>query len=398
MVKVNKIVILGGGFGGLYTAIKLTQFPWQESNPEIVLIDKNDRFLFSPLLYELITDEMQSWEVAPSYYELLSNTSIRFLQDTVTEIDDTARQISLKNNGDLSYDYLVMALGGKTPVNQVSGASDFAIPFRTLEDAYRVKEKLRVLENSDLEAIRVVVVGGGYSGVELALKVADRLGKRGKIRIVDRGSEILSDSPEFNRKTAEKALRDRTIWTDLETEVTNITEKDISLSYKNQIDTIPVDLVLWTVGTKPVMLEKKFPFATNAQGKIEINSYLQVKDNSVVWALGDLVECYDQQGKKLPATAQVAFQQADYCAWNIWATIENKPLLAFKYQPLGEMLALGKDSATISGLGLSLGGGLGYLARRLIYLYRLPTFEHQIAVAMNWITSPLTQLMGSANE
>ncbi|WRL40010.1 NAD(P)/FAD-dependent oxidoreductase [Cyanobacterium aponinum UTEX 3222] len=394
----NKIVILGGGFGGLYTAIKLAQFPWQESNPEIVLIDKNDRFLFSPLLYELITDEMQSWEVAPSYYELLSNTSIRFLQDTVTEIDDTARQISLKNNGDLSYDYLVMALGGKTPVNQVSGASDFAIPFRTLEDAYRVKEKLRVLENSDLEAIRVVVVGGGYSGVELALKVADRLGKRGKIRIVDRGSEILSDSPEFNRKTAEKALRDRTIWTDLETEVTNITEKDISLSYKNQIDTIPVDLVLWTVGTKPVMLEKKFPFATNAQGKIEINSYLQVKDNSVVWALGDLVECYDQQGKKLPATAQVAFQQADYCAWNIWATIENKPLLAFKYQPLGEMLALGKDSATISGLGLSLGGGLGYLARRLIYLYRLPTFEHQMAVAMNWITSPLTQLIGSANE
>ncbi|MTF39262.1 NAD(P)/FAD-dependent oxidoreductase [Cyanobacterium aponinum] len=398
MVKVNKIVILGGGFGGLYTAIKLAQFPWQESNPEIVLIDKNDRFLFSPLLYELITDEMQSWEVAPSYYELLSNTSIRFLQDTVTEIDDTARQISLKNNGDLSYDYLVMALGGKTPVNQVSGASDFAIPFRTLEDAYRVKEKLRVLENSDLEAIRVVVVGGGYSGVELALKVADRLGKRGKIRIVDRGSEILSDSPEFNRKTAEKALRDRTIWTDLETEVTNITEKDISLSYKNQIDTIPVDLVLWTVGTKPVMLEKKFPFATNAQGKIEINSYLQVKDNSVVWALGDLVECYDQQGKKLPATAQVAFQQADYCAWNIWATIENKPLLAFKYQPLGEMLALGKDSATISGLGLSLGGGLGYLARRLIYLYRLPTFEHQMAVAMNWITSPLAQLIGSANE
>lgn len=394
----NKIVILGGGFGGLYTAIKLAQFPWQESNPEIVLIDKNDRFLFSPLLYELITDEMQSWEVAPSYYELLSNTSIRFLQDTVTEIDDTARQISLKNNGNLSYDYLVMALGGKTPVNQVSGASDFAIPFRTLEDAYRVKEKLRVLENSDLEAIRVVVVGGGYSGVELALKVADRLGKKGKIRIVDRGSEILSDSPEFNRKTAEKALCDRTIWTDLETEVTNITEKDISLSYKNQIDTIPVDLVLWTVGTKPVMLEKKFPFATNAQGKIEINSYLQVKDNSVVWALGDLVECYDQQGKKLPATAQVAFQQADYCAWNIWATIENKPLLAFKYQPLGEMLALGKDSATISGLGLSLGGGLGYLARRLIYLYRLPTFEHQMAVAMNWITSPLTQLIGSANE
>jgi len=390
---VKKIVILGGGFGGLYTALKLTQFTWsQESNPEIILIDKNDRFLFSPLLYELITEEMQSWEIAPAYADLLGNTSIRFIQDTVTDINPTSQQISLKNHDSLNYDYLVTALGGKTPTDQVSGASEYAIPFRTLEDAYKVKEKLRRLENSEADTIRVVVVGGGYSGVELALKIADRLGNRGKIRIVDRNSEILSDSPEFNRKTAQKALNSRKIWTDLETEVTNITETEISLSYKNQIDTIPVDLVLWTVGTKPVMLENKLPFPKTSQGKIEINSQLQVKDYPNVSAIGDLVDCYNQEGEKLPATAQVAFQQADYCAWNIWASIEHKPLLAFKYQPLGEMLALGKDNASISGLGISLDGNLGYLARRLIYLYRLPTLEHQIAVAVNWMTSPLVNI------
>lgn len=389
----KKIVILGGGFGGLYTALKLAQFTWsQKPNPEIILIDKNDRFLFSPLLYELITEEMQSWEIAPAYVDLLSNTSIRFIQDTVTDINPTAQEISLKNNDSLNYDYLVIALGGKTPTNQVSGASEYAIPFRTLADAYKVKERLRILEKSDADAIRVVVVGGGYSGVELALKIADRLGNRGKIRIVERNSEILRNSPEFNRKTAQKALNSRKIWTDLETEVTNITDTEISLTYKNQIDTIPVDLVLWTVGTKPVMLENQLPFGKTSQGKIEINAQLQVKDYPNVSAIGDLVDCYNQEGKKLPATAQVALQQADYCAWNIWASIEHKPLLAFKYQPLGEMLALGKDNATISGLGISLDGNLGYLARRLIYLYRLPTLEHQIAVAVNWMTSPFLSL------
>lgn len=390
----KKIVILGGGFGGLYTALKLTQFTWvKESHPEIILIDKNDRFLFSPLLYELITEEVQSWEIAPAYADLLGNTSIRFIQDTVTEINPTTQKISLKNHPSLNYDYLVIALGSKTPTDQVSGASDYAIPFRTLEDAYKVKEKLRILENSDADAIRVAVVGGGYSGVELALKIADRLGNRGKIRIIDRNSEILRDSPDFNRKTAEKAFNNRKIWVDLETDVVKITDKEISLAYKNQIDTIPVDLVLWTVGTKPVMLDNQLPFAQTPQGKIEINSQLQVKDYPNISAIGDLVDCYNQDGKKLPATAQVAFQQADYCAWNIWASIEDKPLLTFKYQPLGEMLALGKDNATISGLGISLDGNLGYLARRLIYLYRLPTLEHQIAVAVNWITSPFLNIV-----
>lgn len=390
----KKIVILGGGFGGLYTALKLTQFTWvKESHPEIILIDKNDRFLFSPLLYELITEEVQSWEIAPAYADLLGNTSIRFIQDTVTEIHPTSQKISLKNHPSLNYDYLVIALGGKTPTDQVSGASDYAIPFRTLEDAYKVKEKLRILENSDADAIRVAVVGGGYSGVELALKIADRLGNRGKIRIIDRNSEILRDSPDFNRKTAEKALNNRKIWVDLETDVVKITDREISLAYKNQIDIIPVDLVLWTVGTKPVMLDNQLPFAQTPQGKIEINSQLQVKDYPNISAIGDLVDCYNQEGKKLPATAQVAFQQADYCAWNIWASIEDKPLLTFKYQPLGEMLALGTDNATISGLGISLDGNLGYLARRLIYLYRLPTLEHQIAVAVNWITSPFLNVV-----
>lgn len=388
----KKIIIVGGGFGGLYTALRLIQLDWKQP-PEITIIDQNNRFLFSPLLYELITEEMQSWEIAPHYADLLANTPIKYIQNTVTNIDINEQKVILSNNDSLSYDRLVIALGGTTPTDLVKGAKEYAIPFRSLENAYQLKEKLRQLENSDQEIIRVAIVGGGYSGVELALKIAHRLGNRGKIRIIDRGNDILKNSPEFNQKTAKKALQKNQIWLDLETEIEEIKEEEITLSYKNKSDTIPVDVVLWTVGTKPVKIINKLSLPQNKQGKININSFLQVENYPEIFGLGDLVECYDQQNKLLPSTAQVAFQQSDYCAWNIWASLEEKPLLPFQYQPLGEMLALGIDNATLSGLGMSLNGDLAYIARRLIYLYRLPTFNHQLAVAFNWITSPLASLI-----
>ena len=391
----NKIVILGGGFGGLYTALRLQELKWTESQPEIILIEQNDHFVFSPLLYELITDEMQSWEVAPYYSDLLANTSIRFIQDKVKNVDPNSQEVILENHKSINYDRLVVALGGKTPIEMVPGAKEYAIPFRNLDHAYRLKEKLRQLENTEQETIRVAIVGGGYSGVELALKIADRLGERGRIRIVDRNSDILTKSPHHNQDKAKQALSDRQIWLDLDTEVVEIEANQISLRYKGQVDVIATDIVLWTVGTQPVTLNHQLPFPKNKQGGIEINPELQVKDTPHVFALGDLVTCQDKDGKSLPATAQVAFQQSDYCAWNVWASLEEKPLLPFQYQPLGEMLALGSDSATLSGLGVSLDGGLAYLARRLVYLYRLPTVEHQLAVALNWITNPISSLINS---
>ncbi len=393
----KKIVIVGGGFGGLYTALKLKDLDWSDSIPEIILIEQNDRFVFSPLLYELVTEEMQSWEVAPYYVDLLANTPIRFIQDKVVDIDNTTQEVVLENHDNVSYDRLVVALGGKTPVEIVEGAKEYAIPFRTLDHAYRLKEKLRNLEYLDQEIIRVAVVGGGYSGVELALKIADRLGERGRMRIIDRNTEILLDSPTFNQEKAKKALSDNKIWLDLDTEVESVEANQISLKYKGQVDVIPTDIVVWTIGTTPITIENTFPFPKNEKGQIKINPHLQVEDNPDVFALGDLVASQDKDGNSIASTAQVAFQQSDYCAWNIWASIEDKPMLTFKYQPLGEMLTLGADTATLSGLGMELDGGLAYFARRLVYLYRLPTPEHQLAVALNWITNPIATLLSSVS-
>lgn len=396
MTKRSRICILGGGFGGLYTALRLSELPWEyEPQPEITLIDKSDRFLFSPLLYELVTEEMQSWEVAPPFEELLANTGIIFYQGCVTDIDIEAKQVKLADDVSIEYDKLVLSTGGKTPLSTVPGAREHAIPFRTLNDAYRLKERLRLLEESSKDKIRVAVVGGGYSGVELACKLADRLGERGRIRIIERGDKILKDSPEFNRESAIKALEKRQIWQDLETEVERVESDTISLIYKGQIDTIPVDLVMWTVGYQVSELIQKLPLPQNERALLKIKPTLQVVDRDEIYALGDVADCYDADGNPLPATAQVAFQQSDYCAWNLWASYNNRPLLSFRYQPLGEMMTLGTDNATISGLGLKLDGSLAYIARRLIYLYRLPTLKHQLTVGFNWITQPIVELLSS---
>jgi NADH dehydrogenase len=388
----TKICILGGGFGGLYTALRLSQLPWESTpKPEIILVDQSDRFVFSPLLYELLTRELQTWEIAPPYSELLQGTGIQFYHSTVSAIDIHQQTVQLANKSELNYDRLVLALGGETPLDLVPGATANAYPFRTITDAYRLEERLRILEAKNPEKIRVAIVGGGYSGVELACKLADRIGEKGRFRLIEVADQILRTSPEFNREAAKKALDSKGVFIDLETKVVAIEKDSISLEYKSQVDTIPVDLVIWTVGTKVSPVVKSLPLKQNQRGQITTTPQLQVLEHPEIFALGDLADCLDAEGKQVPATAQVAFQQADYTAWNIWASITNRPLLPFRYQPLGEMMALGIDNATLTGLGVQLDGSFAYLARRLAYLYRLPTLNHQLKVGFNWLFSPIIQ-------
>lgn len=389
-----RICILGGGFGGLYTALRLSQLPWEPSQkPEMVLVDQSDRFLFSPFLYELLTGELQTWEIAPPFEELLQNTGVRFCQGVVSGIDIDQRRVHLQDGPEISYDRLVLALGGETPLDIVPGATSYAYPFRTITDVYRLEERLRVLEESDADKIRVAIVGGGYSGVELACKLVDRLGERGRFRLIELSDQILRTSPEFNRQAASKALEARGVFIDLETKVESIGQDSMSLEYKNQVDMIPVDLVIWTVGTRVMPVVRALGVKQNQRGQISTTPTLQVLDHPEIFALGDLADCLDALGQQVPATAQAAFQQADYAAWNIWATLTNRPLLPFRYQFLGEMMTLGIDNATFTGLGFKLDGPLAYVARRLAYLYRLPTLDHQLKVGFNWLARPIIEAL-----
>jgi len=391
----DRVVILGGGFGGLHAALRLAQLPWHNGHsPEITLVDRSDRFVFLPLLYELVTGELETWEIAPSYDELLADTPIRFIQGSVTVLDLDGHRVTLADGQHLPYDRLILALGGETPMDTVPGAADHALPFRSLADAYRLGDRLRALERSGADKIRVAVIGGGYSGVELACKLADRLGDRGRLRLVERGDRLLSNSPEFNRTAADRALEKRSIWIDWETSVERIEADTLYLNYRGTAEAIPVDLVLWTVGNRIPALIQNLPLQKGDRGQLLTDATLQIRDRADLFAIGDLAEIRDADGTSAPSTGQAAMQQGDYAAWNVWASLRDRPLLPFRYQNLGEMLALGNDSATLTGLGLELDGPLAYLARRLVYLYRMPSPSHQLKVGLNWVARPLLDALG----
>jgi demethylphylloquinone reductase len=395
MTSVPRICILGGGFGGLYTALRLNQLAWEPGQqPEITLIDRQPNFVFTPLLYELITGEMQGWEIAPPFAELLKGTDIRFIQGSVDWIDKNQKSVTLEDKTEIEYDRLVLALGCETPSESVPGVTEHAIPFRSLQDAYKLDQKLRVFEASSAERIRIAIVGAGYSGVEVACKLADRLKERGRIRLIQSRDTILPNVPEFNRKAALKALEQRGIWVDLETTVAEITADSIGLNYKGQTDIIPVEIVMWTVGNQVSPAISHFGLSLNSQGKITVAETLQVTDNPAIFALGDAVAILNgEESQSIPTTAQVALQQSDFVAWNVWSSLTDRPLLPFRYTNLGEMMVLGDDNAVLSGMGIQFDGPLAYLARRLVYLYRLPTLEHQLKVGLNWLTQPLVKLL-----
>lgn len=395
MTSVPRICILGGGFGGLYTALRLTQLAWETGQkPEITLIDRQTNFVFTPLLYELITREMQSWEIAPPFAELLKGTDIRFVQGSVKQIDKEGKSVMLEDETEIAYDRLVLALGCETPSESVPGVLEHAIGFRSLDDAYKLDAKLRLLEASSAERIRIAIVGAGYTGVEVACKLADRLKERGRIRLVQSRDTILPNAAEFNRNAALKALEQRGIWVDLETSVSEITADSLGLIYKGQTDIIPVEIVMWTVGNQVSPAISHFGLALNPEGKITVTETLQVMEHTEIFALGDAVAMLDRQEiQSIPTTAQVALQQSDFVAWNIWSSLTDRPLLPFQYTELGEMMTLGDDNAVLSGMGIQLDGPLAYIARRLVYLYRLPTLEHQLKVGFNWLTQPLVKLL-----
>lgn len=383
----SRIIIVGGGFGGLYTALNLCQFPWTDSTrPEIVLINDERHFLFSPLLYELITGEMQSWEIAPPYEELLADTPVRFQQAQVRWVNLAQRSVEMGGES-LTGDYLVLAVGGETQRPPIPGLPEYAYEFRTLADAERLRERLRVLLTGS-GVVRVAIVGAGPSGIELACKLADQLGNRGRIRLVDRGPEILKTFSPFARETAQTALERRGVWLNLMTTVTEITANSITLNYKDQLDILPVDLVVWTAGTRTPAWIQNLPAQHDDQGRLVVRPTLQLVDYPQVLALGDVAACVDEQGQAIPRTAQAAFQQADYAAWNLWALTTGRPLLPFKYFHLGEMLTLGTEDAALSGLGMQLQGPLAYVARRLVYLWRLPTLKHRLQVGWHWMMTP----------
>ncbi len=383
--KPINICVLGGGFSGLYTALYLCYHPQVKSGQwKITLVERNDNFLFTPLLYELITGELQRWEIAPTYQKLLSGTSIQFCQHIVEKIELENRQVRLDNDEILNYDYLVLGLGTQNRWVDIPGLKAHALTFRTLQDLEQLQAQIHYLETLDRKHCRVAIIGGGPNGVELSCKLADRLGKRAEVLLIDRGSQILKGLSQGIRKASYRALGSRRVQLYLNTNVQEIHENSITINYGEHTINVPVNMVVWVAGTQSKPLIQSLNCQQTSSGKLLTNSRLQLIDYPEVFALGDLAQISNKK-KSNPATAQVAYQQASCAAKNIAAIIQGKPLKSFKYLHLGDMLTLGRRTAIISSYGININGQIGGMLRRLAYIFRLPTMRHRLQVLRNFV-------------
>ncbi|MEM9804806.1 MAG: FAD-dependent oxidoreductase [Cyanobacteria bacterium P01_D01_bin.56] len=365
-----RIVIVGGGFGGLYTALYLQKYHHLKSC-SITLIEPREQFLFTPLLYEVLTEEMQLWEVAPSYNSLLTNTTIQWHQDWAEHIDLAQQQVRLRQGEWVPYDYLVVATGAKTRPLPIPGLEDHALTFRSLKDVVDVKARLDHLARMS-SRVAVTVIGAGASGVELATKVADCLGHRANVRLVDRGAQVLKPFPRGLQKQAMRSLMQRHVELQLNTQVNEVGTDHIVLNGQRFTN----NLTLWATGTEPVSWLGS-TVTTNDQGQVLVRPTLQLGDHDNVFVIGDAAS----QARPTPNTAQAAYQAAAAVAASVANMVRGRKPKRFRYLHLGDMLTLGKGVGGIWSFGLSLGGKLGGIIRRAVYVHRMPTNRHRLKVA-----------------
>lgn len=465
-----RICILGGGFGGLYTALHLDSLVWASGRrPQVLLVDQSERFVFKPLLYELLTGEVDPWEVAPRLPDLLARTRTRYLRGKVRAVVAAAAPLPGKEDAGgggggggtvvldggtrVQYDWLLLGLGARSRTDLVPGAASHALPFGTLEDAMEVDARLQQAllerrrrrrtgagapEAAEEEPVSVLVVGAGYSGVELAATVAQRLGARGRVRVVGAASTVCPAAPRGNRDAAMRVLAARNVDLRLGYTVTGIRSAPaedaapapadgsngpvvVDLKPVDALDQeaggtggtggtgggrraqeeqVHADMVLWTVGTSATVpaghgTGNAPAFPVTGRGQADTDSTLRVRGHPRVFAVGDAAGVPtddDGAGTRVPATAQAAFQQAQCAGDNLWAAIHGRSLRHFKYRHLGEMMTLGKYHAVVTatapwagGRGFTMDGLVGHTARKLTYLMRLPTGGHRLRVGLSWV-------------
>lgn len=406
----KSICVVGGGFGGLYTALKLSNMLKDKKDVEITLIDPKDKFVFLPLLYELAVGSASVVEVSPRYDTLLKDSTVKFVRASVSDVNFKKNELKVVNSASetadspytMKYDQLIMAVGAQPRLDLAPGMKEYALPFYRFEDAYALKLRLRALVDTKKPVIRVVVLGGGYSGVEVATNVAQYIGQdRAIVTIVEKNERILRASPESNREAAEKVLANLGISVNCNTIASRVSDTAVTVYEKmadgnsQQFD-LDADLVLLTLGMELSPLIKNINLPKDRYGRILTDRTLQSKGKANVFALGD---CGGIDGEALPSTAQVAMQQSDIVAKNVaYRAIQcdnledlwDKPsrpgeLEKFRFVPLGEMLTLGNNKGAITSLGglVKVQGPLAAIGRRMVYAARMPTRSQQVSALVN---------------
>ena len=390
-----QILIVGGGFGGLFTALDLA------GAGEVTLVSPEDHFLFTPMLYEYLSGEVEAWHIAPHYKELLDGR-IRMIRGEVTDIDLSTREATLKGRERrIAYDVLVLAPGGITNYWNIEGAEEFALPFRKLAHADSLRRRMvealdRVPPDSAPQdarrALTFAVVGAGASGVELSTKMADLLHDAFKRRalkgeprvmVIEMGSSVVPGMGDDIRALVEDALKQSRVEVHTETRVVRVKKDGFTIGHAGEETDVEAAGVVWTAGVRVNPLIEKLEVEKDRRGLILVEPTLQVRGHKNVFALGDIAFFKDAT-PTLAGTAQLANQQASLLASNIKALLDGRRLHARHFEELGEAISLGTENAAVLAGGKAFGGALARQARFALYTARLPTWHHRLKVGASW--------------
>lgn len=402
-------IIVGAGFTGLFTALHLRH---QHDLRSIVLIDPQERFVFKPMLYELLTGELSEDAVCPTYKELLQGSSINFVQDKVMEIDLPKKRLNLASGLDYTYSHLVLAVGSIQGYLGTEGAQENAFAFRTRENAIALERQLRDClqrasqtndEQQRQSLLTFAVVGAGPTGVEMAATLADLLpywyaqlgGNIHEIHIVliNHGKTILSGDVNAGLKNvALHAFKTRTVPVEtilgVGVKAVDADRLDYQPANSTETKTLLTQTTIWTAGTaaNPLIqsLKSQIPTAhLDKHGLPLVTPTLQLLDFPEVFAAGD---CADVQQQQQPALAQVAYQQGANIARNLIALAEGKPLTPAHVNLRGTLMKLGLGYGVANLFDkVKVTGKPGDLIRNATYLEMLPTPLHDFKATTEWL-------------
>lgn len=388
------IVIIGGGFGGLFTALDLGD------SVDLTLVTESTHFLFTPMLYEYFSGEVEAWHIAPEYAELLDQ-SVKVIPTRATSIELGSKIVQLEGHEPLKYDLLVLAPGGTSNFSGVKGADDYSIPFRSINNADTLRERMvQALDRVPPEtppqdvkrAVTFAVVGAGASGCELSTKMADLLTDafrrralqgQGRVLLLEMSDKVVPGMGTEIRKFVEEALLESGVEVHTLTRVVEVGEKSITIEHDDQREEIGTAAVVWTGGVKMRPLIQQLDAEKSRNGILKVRPTLQLLEHDDVFALGDIA-FYPDAAPTLAGTAQLALQQAGLVAKNIKALIKHRELETKHFEELGEAVSLGTDKAAVLAGGKVFGGPLARQARYALYTARLPTWHHRLRVGASW--------------
>lgn len=398
----SRVVIIGGGFGGLNVAKSLKSAPM-----EILLIDKTNHHLFQPLLYEVATAALSPGEIATPLREVLRNQeNTTVIMGEVIRIDKAAKQVTIASGDLIGYDFLVIAIGARHSYFGRDEWEQFAPGLKTVSDALKIRERILIsfekaerLNNMAEAAkyLNFVVIGGGPTGVEMAGAIAEIATKslfknfrrikpeKSKIYLVEALPNILPMYPDKLAKKATQVLEKMGVKVLTGKKVTQINEEGVQIEDLF----IPSKNIIWAAGNQVSPLLKTLEVPLDRAGRVIVGPDLSIPNHPEIFCLGDAAQCLGKEGKPLPGVAPVAMQQGRYVAKILSTKTASKRLASdkrpsFVYFDKGSMATIGKAKAIAVFGKLQVSGFFAWLIWAFVHILYLIGFRNRLGVMLEW--------------